>query len=89
MFLCGGTFGFKNKIFGELYESRTDTTFLGTERISKPILNFSIPCVLSLLVSALYNIVEQIFIGNSELSALGNAATGVVFPIFFISQAFA
>jgi len=41
-------------------------------------LKFSIPCVLSLLVSALYNIVDQIFIGNSELSALGNAATGIV-----------
>lgn len=52
-------------------------------------LTFSIPCVLSLLVSALYNIVDQIFIGNSELSALGNAATGVVFPIFIIAQAFA
>lgn len=50
---------------------------------------FSVPCVLSLLVSALYNIVDQIFIGNSELSALGNAATGVVFPIFIIAQAFA
>lgn len=63
--------------------------FLGTEKISKLMLKFSIPCVLSLLVSALYNIVDQIFIGNSELSALGNAATGVVFPIFIISQAFA
>lgn len=52
-------------------------------------LKFSIPCVLSLLVSALYNIVDQIFIGNSELSALGNAATGVVFPIFIVAQAFA
>ena len=52
-------------------------------------LKFSIPCVLSLLVSALYNIVDQIFVGNSELSALGNAATGVVFPIFIIAQAFA
>ena len=63
--------------------------FLGTEKISKLMLKFSIPCVLSLLVSTLYNIVDQIFIGNSELSALGNAATGVVFPIFIIAQAFA
>lgn len=63
--------------------------FLGTEKISRLMLKFSIPCVLSLLVSALYNIVDQIFIGNSELSALGNAATGVVFPIFIIAQAFA
>ena len=52
-------------------------------------LKFSIPCVLSLLVSALYNIVDQIFVGNSELSVLGNAATGVVFPIFIIAQGFA
>lgn len=50
---------------------------------------FCIPCILSLLVSALYNIVDQIFVGNSELSTLGNAATGVVFPIFIIAQAFA
>ncbi len=63
--------------------------FLGTEKISKLMVKFSVPCVLSLLVSALYNIVDQIFIGNSELSALGNAATGVVFPIFIIAQAFA
>lgn len=66
-----------------------NTKFLGTEKISKLMFKFSIPCVLSLLVSALYNIADQIFIGNSELSALGNAATGVVFPIFIIAQAFA
>lgn len=66
-----------------------NSSFLGTEKLSKLMIKFSIPCVLSLLVSALYNIVDQIFIGNSELSALGNAATGVVFPIFIIAQAFA
>lgn len=66
-----------------------NSKLLGTEKISKLMLKFSIPCVLSLLVSALYNIVDQIFIGNSELSTLGNAATGVVFPIFIIAQAFA
>lgn len=69
--------------------SQENTNFLGTEKISKLMVKFSIPCVLSLLVSALYNIVDQIFIGNSELSALGNAATGVVFPIFIIAQGFA
>lgn len=63
--------------------------YLGTEKISKLMVKFCIPCVLSLLVSALYNIVDQIFVGNSELSTLGNAATGVVFPIFIIAQAFA
>ena len=66
-----------------------NSQFLGKEKISKLMLKFSIPCVLSLLVSALYNIVDQIFIGNSELSTLGNAATGVVFPVFIIAQAFA
>lgn len=66
-----------------------NSQFLGTAKIGKLMLKFSVPCVLSLLVSALYNIVDQIFIGNSELSALGNAATGVVFPIFIIAQAFA
>lgn len=63
--------------------------YLGTEKIPKLMLKFSIPCVLSLVISALYNIVDQIFVGNSELSILGNAATGVVFPIFIIAQAFA
>lgn len=66
-----------------------NSQFLGTEKLSKLMLKFSVPCVLSLLVSALYNIVDQIFIGNSELSTLGNAATGVVFPIFIVAQAFA
>lgn len=63
--------------------------FLGTARLGKLMLKFCVPCILSLLVSALYNIVDQIFVGNSELSVLGNAATGVVFPIFIIAQAFA
>ena len=62
---------------------------LGEEKLSKLIFKFSIPCILSLLISSLYNIVDQIFIGNSKLSALGNAATGVVFPVFIIAQAFA
>ncbi len=66
-----------------------NSEFLGKEKISKLMIKFCIPCVLSLLVSALYNIVDQIFVGNSELSTLGNAATGVVFPIFIIAQGFA
>lgn len=64
-------------------------TALGEEKINRLILRFSIPCILSLLVSSLYNIVDQMFIGNSALSTLGNAATSVVFPIFIIAQAFA
>lgn len=63
--------------------------YLGKEKESKLLLKFSIPCILSLLISSLYNIVDQIFIGNSELGYLGNAATSIVFPITIISVAFA
>ena len=66
-----------------------ENKFLGEEKISKLLLKFSIPCILSLLISSLYNIVDQIFIGNSELGFLGNAATGVVYPITIIAVAFA
>lgn len=66
-----------------------ENKYLGKEKISKLLLKFSIPCVLSLLISALYNIVDQIFIGNSELGYLGNAATSVVFPLTVIAVAFA
>ena len=63
--------------------------FLGEENLFKLMLKFSIPCVLAHLLSSIYNVVDQLFIGNSELSTLGNAATGVVFPLFIIAQAFA
>ena len=66
-----------------------ENKFLGEEKISKLLLKFSIPCILSLLISSLYNIVDQIFIGNSNLGYLGNAATGVVYPITIIAVAFA
>ena len=62
---------------------------LGSEKISKLLRKFAVPCIISLLVSAFYNIVDQIFIGNSKLGFLGNAATSIVFPITIISFAFA
>ena len=61
-----------------------ENRYLGEDKISKLLLKFSIPCVMGLLISALYNIVDQIFIGNSELGFYGNAATGVSFPILCI-----
>ncbi len=70
-------------------EKAKKTLNLGETKISKLIIKFSIPCILSLLVSSLYNIVDQIFIGNSEIGYLGNAATTVVFPITVIALAFA
>lgn len=61
---------------------------LGKEKISKLLLSFSIPCIISLVVNALYNIVDQIFIGWG-VGYLGNGATNVVFPITIICLAFA
>lgn len=70
-------------------ENIKDNRYLGEAPISRLLLKFSIPCVMGLLISALYNIVDQIFIGNSELGYLGNAATGVSFPVICIANAFA
>ena len=60
-----------------------ENKYLGQAKISKLLLKFAIPCILSLLISALYNIVDQIFVGNG-VGYLGNAATGVIFPITVI-----
>lgn len=62
--------------------------YLAEEKITKLILKFSIPCITSLLVSSLYNIVDQIFVGRG-IGYLGNGATNVVFPITVITLAFA
>lgn len=70
-------------------EKAKENRLLEEEKISKLLLKFSVPCVMGLLISALYNIVDQIFIGNSELGYLGNAATGVSFPVICIANAFA
>ena len=64
--------------------------FLGTERIGKLMRRYAIPCIISLLVGALYNIVDQIFIANaSYLGSYGNAANTVVFPLTVIALAVA
>ena len=64
------------------------THSLGTEKIGKLIARFAIPSVISLLVNSLYNIVDQIFIGQ-KVGYLGNAATNVAFPIVTLSMAIA
>lgn len=64
--------------------------FLGTERIGKLMKQYAIPCTVSLLVGALYNIVDQIFIANaSYLGSYGNAANTVVFPLTVVALAIA
>lgn len=57
-----------------------NSQYLGTEKVKKLLRQFAIPCICSLIISCLYNIVDQIFVGNG-IGYLGNAATGVIFPI--------
>ncbi len=64
--------------------------FLDTAPVGQLIKAYSIPCVISLLVAALYNIVDQIFIANAAyLGSYGNAANSVVFPLTVIALAVA
>lgn len=64
--------------------------FLGTEPIGRLMGKYAVPCIISLLVGALYNIVDQIFIANaSYLGSYGNAANTVVFPLTVIALAVA
>ncbi|MCM1290046.1 MAG: MATE family efflux transporter [Corallococcus sp.] len=65
---------------------KSQNAFLGKEKVGKLLLKFSLPCVLSLIIQALYNLVDQIFIGHSPaLGAIGNAATGIVYPLTVIA----
>lgn len=61
---------------------------LGKDKISKLLLAFSVPCVISMLINSVYNIVDQIFIGKG-VGTLGNAATNVIFPLVIIFNAIA
>ncbi len=64
--------------------------FLGEEPVSRLMRKYAVPCIISLLVGALYNIVDQIFIANAEyLGSYGNAANTVVFPLTVIALAIA
>lgn len=55
---------------------------LSSEKIGKLMCRYAVPCIISLLVGAMYNIVDQIFIANaSYLGSYGNAANTVVFPL--------
>ena len=63
-----------------------DENPLATEKISKLLKRFAIPSVIAMLVTALYNVVDQIFIGQG-VGILGNAATNVAFPIVTVTVA--
>lgn len=68
----------------------TTNSYLEKEKLTKLMRKFAIPCIISLLVAALYNIVDQIFIANaSYLGSYGNAANTVVFPLTVVALAIA
>ena len=70
-------------------EQKTNN-FLETEPVGALMRRYAVPCVISLLVAALYNIVDQIFIANaSYLGSYGNAANTVVFPLTVVALAVA
>lgn len=75
------------KIINKRYKMEQEENILGKEKIGKLIRKFSIPCIISMLVNSLYNIVDQIFIGQG-VGYLGNGATNVVFPLVMIGLAF-
>ena len=75
---------------GKVILMDTANQFLGTERVGKLMGKYAVPCAISLLVGALYNIVDQIFIANaSYLGSYGNAANTVVFPLTVVALAIA
>lgn len=61
---------------------------LGTEKIGKLMMRFAIPSIISLVVNSLYNMVDQIFIGQG-VGYLGNAATNVILPLTTFMMAIA
>lgn len=71
-------------------EETLTNNFLEKEPLGKLMRKYAVPCVISLLVAALYNIVDQIFIANaSYLGSYGNAANTVVFPLTVVALAIA
>ena len=67
-------------------EEQKKRNLLETEKEGKLIAKFAIPAIISMLVSSLYNIVDQIFIGQG-VGLLGNAATNIAFPVSIICTA--
>ena len=69
---------------------QTNQSYLAAESLGKLMGKYAVPCIISLLVGALYNIVDQIFIANATyLGSYGNAANTVVFPLTVIALAIA
>lgn len=77
-------------LFFFVLEVKMEQHYLGEEKVGRLMRRYAVPCIISLLVGALYNIVDQIFIANaSYLGSYGNAANTVVFPLTVIALAIA
>ena len=68
--------------------NKADTNILGYEKVGKLLRLYAVPSIISMLVNAFYNIVDQIFIGRG-VGYLGNGATNIIFPITIVFAAFA
>lgn len=68
---------------------KQENFYLTNTPVKKLLVKFSIPCILGMLVSALYNIVDQIFIGNSASGTAGIMATTLIFPFTVVALALA
>ena len=90
-FMENSAFAKQNAMDNEKSQINTNpNSFLETEKIGTLMRRFALPCIISLLVGALYNIVDQIFIANADyLGSFGNAANTVVYPFTVIALAVA
>lgn len=62
---------------------------LGTEKIPRLLMEFSIPAIIGMMVNGIYNIVDRIFIGNApDLGSLGLAAVSITYPVTLVLLAF-
>lgn len=68
--------------------NKSANSFLGEESIGKLMVKFAVPSIISMLIAALYNMVDQIYIGHG-IGYLGNSATSVVYPLTVIALAIA
>lgn len=83
----------KSGLFSNFFYVKEETILkkelnLGKDKIGSLLLAFSVPCIISMLINSIYNIVDQIFIGQG-VGYLGNAATNVIFPIVIFCNAVA
>ena len=89
-FIWAAHFFAHKKKADEIKMNEKTNSYLETAPVGSLMKKYSIPCIISLLVAALYNIVDQIFIANaSYLGSYGNAANTVVFPLTVIALAIA